>query len=60
MNLEKFADRARGFLPPAQTVATRMNHQPITPAHVLKALFEDEQGMVAGRIARPGGSAEAA
>jgi ATP-dependent Clp protease ATP-binding subunit ClpB len=60
MNLEKFTDRARGFLQSAQTVATRMNHQRITPVHVLKALLEDEQGMAAGLIARAGGSAEAA
>src|SRR4051794_13465281 len=60
MNLEKFTDRARGFLQSAQTVATRMNHQRITPAHLLKALLEDEQGMASGLIARAGGSAEAA
>ena len=52
MNLEKFTERARGFLQSAQTVALRMNHQRITPAHVLKALLEDEQGMAAGLIAR--------
>ena len=45
MNLEKFTDRARGFLQSAQTVALRMNHQRITPVHVLKTLLEDEQGM---------------
>ncbi|HEX8533165.1 MAG TPA: ATP-dependent chaperone ClpB [Allosphingosinicella sp.] len=60
MNLEKFTDRARGFLQSAQTVALRMNHQRIAPVHVLKALLEDEQGMAAGLIARAGGSAEAA
>jgi ATP-dependent Clp protease ATP-binding subunit ClpB len=60
MNLEKFTDRARGFLQSAQTVASRMNHQQIAPIHVLKALLEDEQGMAAGLIARAGGSAEAA
>ena len=60
MNLEKFTDRARGFLQAAQTVAIRMNHQRITPAHLLKALLEDEQGMASGLIARAGGSAEAA
>ena len=37
-----------------------MNHQRIAPAHLLKALLEDEQGMAAGLIARAGGSAEAA
>src|SRR3954471_11944155 len=60
MNLEKFTERARGFLQAAQTVALRMNHQRITPAHLLKALLEDEQGMASGLIARAGGSAEAA
>ncbi|HEX8623792.1 MAG TPA: ATP-dependent chaperone ClpB [Allosphingosinicella sp.] len=60
MNVEKFTERARGFLQSAQTVALRMNHQRITPVHVLKALLEDEQGMASGLIARAGGSAEAA
>src|SRR3954471_23396507 len=60
MNLEKFTERARGFLQSAQTVALRMDHQRITPTHLLKALLEDEQGMAAGLIAKAGGSAEAA
>src|SRR3546814_2418329 len=45
MNLEKFTDRAKGFLQAAQTVAIRMNHQRIGPEHLLKALLEDDQGM---------------
>ena len=57
MNLEKFTDRAKGFLQSAQTVAIRMNHQRITPAHLLKALLEDEHGMAAGLIQRAGGPA---
>jgi ATP-dependent Clp protease ATP-binding subunit ClpB len=60
MNLEKFTERARGFLQAAQTVALRMDHQRIGPTHILKALLEDEQGMAAGLIARAGASAEAA
>src|SRR4051794_1783974 len=60
MNLEKFTDRARGFLQSAQTVALRMNHQRITPEHLLKALLEDEQGMAAGLIAAAGGRPEVA
>ncbi|HEX8484524.1 ATP-dependent chaperone ClpB, partial [Sphingomonas sp.] len=55
MNLEKFTDRAKGFLQSAQTVAIRMNHQRITPDHMLKALLEDEQGMAAGLIRAAGG-----
>jgi ATP-dependent Clp protease ATP-binding subunit ClpB len=60
MNLEKFTERARGFLQAAQTVALRMDHQRIGPVHILKALLEDEQGMASGLIAKAGGSAEAA
>ena len=55
MNLDKFTDRARGFLQSAQTVAIRNNHQRISPAHLLKALLEDNEGMAAGLIARAGG-----
>jgi ATP-dependent Clp protease ATP-binding subunit ClpB len=60
MNLEKFTDRAKGFLQSAQTVAIRMNHQRITPEHILKALLEDSEGMAAGLIARAGGNAQIA
>ena len=45
MNLEKFTDRAKGFLQAAQTVAIRLNHQRITPLHIAKALLEDSEGM---------------
>ncbi|MDF0488324.1 ATP-dependent chaperone ClpB [Sphingomonas sp. H39-1-10] len=60
MNLEKFTDRAKGFLQSAQTVAIRMNHQRIAPEHLLKALLEDEQGMAAGLIQSAGGDAKRA
>ncbi len=60
MNLDKFTDRAKGFLQSAQTVAIRLAHQRITPEHLLKALLEDNQGMVAGLIAKAGGDAAAA
>jgi len=56
MNLEKFTDRAKGFLQSAQTVAIRMNHQRITPLHILKALLEDGEGMASGLITRAGGT----
>ena len=55
MNLEKFTDRAKGFLQSAQTVAIRMSHQRISPEHLLKALLEDEQGMASGLIRAAGG-----
>ncbi len=54
MNLDKFTDRARGFLQSAQTVAIRNSHQRISPEHILKALLEDEEGMAAGLMQRAG------
>ena len=60
MNLEKFTDRAKGFLQSAQTVAIRNNHQRISSEHLLKALLEDSEGMAAGLIARAGGDAKLA
>ncbi len=60
MNLEKFTDRAKGFLQAAQTVAIRLSHQRIAPEHLLKALLEDSEGMAAGLIQRAGGNAKIA
>ncbi len=60
MNLERFTDRAKGFLQSAQTVAIRMSHQRIAPEHLLKALLEDEQGMATGLIQAAGGDAKRA
>ena len=56
MNLEKFTDRAKGFLQSAQTGAIRLSHQRITPEHLLKALLEDNEGMAAQLIQRAGGN----
>src|SRR3954454_7474465 len=60
MDLEKLTDRARGFLQAAQTIAVREHHQRIAPAHLLKALLDDEQGMAAGLIEAAGGDAKTA
>ena len=60
MNLDKFTDRAKGFLQSAQTVAIRMTHQRIAPEHLLKALLEDNEGMCAGLIRAAGADAAVA
>jgi ATP-dependent Clp protease ATP-binding subunit ClpB len=60
MSIEKFSDRAKGFLQSAQTVAIRNNHQRVAPEHVLKALLEDEQGHASGLIKAAGGTAATA
>ena len=60
MDFDKLTDRAKGFLQAAQTIAVREHHQRIAPAHLLKALLDDEQGMAAGLIGAAGGDAKAA
>jgi ATP-dependent Clp protease ATP-binding subunit ClpB len=56
MNLEKYTERARGFVQSAQSLALRENHQQFTPQHVLKVLLDDEEGLAAGLIDRAGGN----
>ncbi len=58
MNLEKFTDRARGFIQAAQTIAQREDHQKLAPEHVLKALLDDDQGMATNLISHAGGNAK--
>jgi ATP-dependent Clp protease ATP-binding subunit ClpB len=60
MDIEKFTDRARGFLQSAQTIAIRDYHQRVTAEHLLKALLDDEQGAAAGLIRAAGGDPAAA
>ncbi|MEM7669106.1 MAG: Clp protease N-terminal domain-containing protein, partial [Pseudomonadota bacterium] len=57
MNLEKFTDRARGFVQAAQTIAIREDHQRLTPEHLLKALLDDTEGLAANLINAAGGDA---
>ncbi|MEM7642942.1 MAG: ATP-dependent chaperone ClpB [Pseudomonadota bacterium] len=56
MNLEKFTERARGFLQAAQTIAMREGNQQLVPEHLLKAIMDDDQGMAANLIAAAGGA----
>ncbi|WP_420004222.1 ATP-dependent chaperone ClpB [Arenibacterium sp. LLYu02] len=55
MDLNKFTERARGFVQAAQTIALSEGHQRLTPEHILKALLDDDQGMSANLITRAGG-----
>ncbi|RFB76334.1 ATP-dependent chaperone ClpB [Methylovirgula sp. 4M-Z18] len=55
MNLEKYTERARGFVQSAQSLAVREGHQQFTPEHILKVLLDDEQGLAAGLIDKAGG-----
>src|SRR4029077_15331812 len=60
MDIEKFTDRARGFIQAAQTIAIRDFHQQLTPEHLLKALLDDEEGAAAGLIRASGADDRAA
>jgi len=60
MNIEKYTERAQGFLQAAQQGALRENHQRFTPEHLLKALLDDEEGMASGLIEAAGGKPKVA
>jgi len=56
MDIEKFTERARGFIQSAQSVALREGHQQFNPEHLLKVLLDDEEGLAARLINAGGGS----
>jgi len=56
MDLEKFTERARGFVQAAQTIAMREDHQKLAPEHLLKALMDDSEGMASNLIVAAGGA----
>ncbi len=61
MNIEKYTERARGFIQNAQTLALGRGHQQFSPQHLLKVLLDDsDEGMAAGLIGRAGGNAKLA
>ena len=60
MNMEKYTDRARGFVQSAQSLALREGHQQFTPEHLLKVLLDDPEGLAAGLIDRSGGQSRQA
>ncbi|WP_108460922.1 ATP-dependent chaperone ClpB [Devosia naphthalenivorans] len=60
MNIEKYTERARGFIQSAQTTALGKGHQQFAPIHLLKVLLDDDQGMANGLIERAGGDPKGA
>ncbi len=57
MNIEKYTDRAKGFIQAAQNLALREGHQQLTPEHLLKVLLDDPEGLASGLIDKSGGHA---
>ncbi|TDQ61476.1 ATP-dependent Clp protease ATP-binding subunit ClpB [Maritalea mobilis] len=59
MNIEKYTERARGFVQSAQSGALSAGHQQFSPLHLLKVLLDDNEGMASGLIQRAGGDPKA-
>ena len=59
MNIEKYTERARGFIQSAQSLAMRDGHQQFSTLHVLKVLLDDNEGLASGLIDRAGGNSRA-
>ncbi len=59
MNIEKYTERARGFIQSAQSLAMREGHQQFSPLHMLKVLLDDSEGLAASLIDRAGGNSRA-
>ena len=55
MDIEKFTERARGFIQSAQSLAVREGNQQFVPEHLLKVLLDDEEGLAARLITASGG-----
>src|SRR6476659_6131796 len=59
MDIEKYTERASGFIQAAQSLAVREGHQQFSPLHVLKVLLDDSEGLAGGLIDRAGGNSRA-
>ena len=55
MEFENYTERARGLIQSAQTLATKLNQQQLTPLHLLKILLEDPEGLASTLIDAAGG-----
>jgi ATP-dependent Clp protease ATP-binding subunit ClpB len=59
MNIEKYTERARGFVQSAQSLAMREGNQQFSTLHMLKVLLDDSEGLASGLIDRAGGNSRA-
>jgi ATP-dependent Clp protease ATP-binding subunit ClpB len=59
MDIEKYTERAKGFIQSAQSLAMRDGHQQFSPLHLLKVLLDDGEGLAGGLIDRAGGNSRA-
>src|SRR5580692_4129094 len=59
MNIEKYTERARGFIQSAQSLAVREGHQQFSSLHMLKVLLDENEGLAGGLIDGAGGNSRA-
>jgi ATP-dependent Clp protease ATP-binding subunit ClpB len=59
MDIEKYTERAKGFIQSAQSLAMRDGHQQFSPLHLLKVLLDDSEGLAGGLIDGAGGNSRA-
>ena len=59
MKLEKYTNRARGFIQSSQSRALAAKHNYFTPEHLLNELLEDQEGFASNLICGSGGDFEA-
>jgi ATP-dependent Clp protease ATP-binding subunit ClpB len=56
MNIEKLTNKTKSILAASQMLATKNDHQQIQPAHILKAILNDEDGIIASLLSSVGAS----
>ena len=54
MKLDKYTDRSQAFLQEAEKLASRRSHQFLVPAHLLKVMLDDPQGLAANLLSQSG------
>src|SRR5437773_1933267 len=59
MDIEKYTERARGFIQAAQSLAMREGHQQFSSLHGPRVLVDDSEGLAGGLIDRAGGNSRA-
>ena len=55
MNIDLYSDRAKQAVQSAQSLALARRHQQLSPAHLLKVLLEEKDGLSRALIQSAGG-----
>ena len=59
MNLDKYTEKSQGFLQDSEKLASRYNHQFITPAHLLKSILTEPKSMAVNLLSQAGANIDA-